>query len=145
MTKPEPPLREHYPATVQISTRWNDNDVYGHVHNIIYYSWFDTAVNQYLIQSGALDIHGGEVIGLVVESGCSYFDSVTFPDLIVAGLKVDRIGNSSVHYSIGLFKNDEQTACASGHFVHVYVNRASRRPVSIPNQFLQVLRTLESK
>ena len=119
--------------------------MYGHVHNIIYYSWFDTAVNQYLIQSGALDIHGGEVIGLVVESGCSYFDSVTFPDLIVAGLKVDRIGNSSVHYSIGLFKNDEQTACASGHFVHVYVNRASRRPVSIPNQFLQVLRTLESK
>lgn len=114
-----------------ISTRWMDNDVYGHVNNVVYYAYFDTAVNSYLIAQGALDIAQGAVIGLVVESGCRYDAPVAFPDRITAGLRVTRVGNTSVRYEIGLFRNDEPDASAAGHFVHVYVDRHTRRPVPL--------------
>ena len=113
-------------------TRWMDNDVYGHVNNVVYYSYFDTVVNEYLIAQGVLDIEAGPVIGLVVETGCKYFSSIAFPDEITAGLKVARLGKSSVRYQIALFRRDGQEAVAQGHFVHVYVDRATRRPVTLP-------------
>lgn len=105
-----------------------DNDIYGHMNNVVHYSLFDTAVNGWLIEQGVLDIHGGDQIGLVVETGCRYFAELAFPDVVTAGLKVTRLGNSSVRYEIGLFRNDEQDAAAEGFFVHVYVDRISRRP-----------------
>jgi len=109
-----------------------DNDVYGHVNNVVYYSYFDTVVNQYLVEQGVLDIEASPVIGLVVETGCRYFAPIAFPDLIHAGLRVARLGNSSVRYEIGIFRNEQDTACAQGHFVHVYVDRTSRRPAPLP-------------
>lgn len=121
-----------YPHQMPIVTRWMDNDVYGHVNNVVYYSYFDTVVNTYLIHQGALDIAAGAVIGLVVETGCRYFAPITFPDVVVAGLRVARIGNSSVRYEVGLFRNDERTPAAQGHFTHVYVDRQTRRPVALP-------------
>jgi acyl-CoA thioester hydrolase len=110
-----------------------DNDVYGHVNNVIYYSFFDTAINLTLIEAGALDLQGSEVIGLVVETGCRYFAPISFPDMVTAGLRVAHTGNSSIRYEVGLFRNDEEQAAAEGHFVHVYVDRATRRPVPLPN------------
>lgn len=115
-----------------IPTRWMDNDVYGHVNNVVYYSYFDTVVNQYLIEQGVLDIETSGVIGLVIETRCNYFRPVTFPDVVHAGLRVAKLGNSSVRYEIGLFRNDDDEAAAQGHFVHVYVDRASRRPAPLP-------------
>ncbi len=119
-----------------------DNDVYGHVNNVVYYSWFDTVVNQFLVANGALDIQTGNTIGLVVETQCTYLDSVTFPDTVVAGLAVSKLGTSSVHYEVGIFKNDEEFASAQGQFVHVYVNRQTRRPVPLPNELRIVLQTI---
>lgn len=124
--------RASYPHSQAIVTRWMDNDVYGHVNNVVYYSYFDTVVNTFLIQRGVLDIHNGAVIGLVVETGCNYFAPITFPDVVVAGLAVTRLGTSSVRYQVGLFRNDEAEPAAQGHFVHVYVDRTSRRPVPLP-------------
>jgi len=115
------------------STRWMDNDVYGHVNNVVYYAYFDTAVNRYLLENGLLDIHGGSVIGLVVETGCSYFESVAFPDELEVGLKAAHVGNSSVRYEIGVFRRGGATAVAQGYFVHVYVDPQTRRPVSLPD------------
>ena len=109
-----------------------DNDVYGHVNNVVYYSYFDTVVNQYLIEEGALEIERSQVIGLVVETRCQYFAPVTFPDVVTAGLRVAKLGNSSVRYEIGLFRNDEDSASAQGHFIHVYVDRTARRPAALP-------------
>jgi len=120
--------RADYPHLATVQTRWMDNDVYGHVNNVTYYSYFDTAVNQYLIERGVLDIHGGRVVGLVVDTGCSYFRSVAFPDRLEIGVRVAKLGNSSVRYEVGLFANDEDSAAAEGHFVHVYVDRETRRP-----------------
>ncbi|KAF1042325.1 MAG: hypothetical protein GAK35_02803 [Herbaspirillum frisingense] len=114
-----------------IRTRWMDNDVYGHVNNVVYYSWFDTAVNHYLVTSGVLDIERSTVIGLVIETHCNYFASVAFPDQLEVGVRVAHVGRSSVRYEIGIFKVGDETASAQGHFVHVYVDRASRRPVEI--------------
>jgi len=130
----QPPAapRPDYPHLLWITTRWSDNDVYGHVNNVVYFSYFDTVVNQYLIERGALDIHGGDVIGLVVDNACRYFRSLQFPDRVAAGLAVERLGRSSVVYRIGLFRNDETVPAAQGRFVHVYVDRASRRPVDLP-------------
>jgi acyl-CoA thioester hydrolase len=125
-------VRADYRAFRTITTRWMDNDVYGHVNNVVYYSFFDTAVNQLLIEAGALDIHRGEVIGLVVETQCHYFAPVEFPQRIVAGLRVAHRGRSSVRYEVGLFADDDDSAAAAGHFVHVYVDRTSRRPVPLP-------------
>ena len=120
------------PHLLAVPTRWIDNDVYGHVNNVVYYSYFDTVVNGYLISSGALDIEKSPVIGLVVETQCRYFKPITFPDAVHAGLRVARLGKSSVRYEIGIFRNDEETAAAQGHFVHVYVDRENRRPTTLP-------------
>lgn len=128
-----PPGRDAYPLIRSLTTRWMDNDVYGHVNNVIYYAFFDTAVNRMLIRSGALDIHAGDVIGLVVETGCRYFASLAFPDRVTAGVRVARLGTTSVRYEVGLFREDEDTACAEGHFVHVYVARDTRRPTPLPD------------
>jgi acyl-CoA thioester hydrolase len=119
-----------------------DNDVYGHVNNVVYYSYFDTVVNQYLIEQGALEIETSKVIGLVVETQCHYFAPVTFPDRVDAGLRVARLGNSSVRYEIGLFRNDEPDTSARGHFVHVYVDRATRRPTALPERMREALQRL---
>ena len=127
-----------------IATRWADNDIYGHVNNVVYYSYFDTVVNQYLIEQRVLDIEKSTVIGLVVETQCQYFSPITFPDVVHAGLRVAKLGNSSVRYEIGLFRNDEQTASAQGHFVHVYVDRATRRSVTLPGNLRTALEKLVS-
>ncbi|QYF92144.1 acyl-CoA thioesterase [Massilia sp. PAMC28688] len=134
--------RSDWPHFVTISTRWMDNDVYGHVNNVQYYSYFDTAVNQFLIERGVLDIHKGEVVGFVVDSGCSYFSPVAFPDTIHVGIRVAKLGNSSVRYEIGIYRNDEQMPAAAGHFVHVYVERSSNRSVPIPAPVRSVLETI---
>jgi acyl-CoA thioester hydrolase len=137
-----PSLRSDYKQFSLIETRWNDNDSYGHVNNIVYYSYFDTAVNRHLIQQGVLDLTNSESIGLVIESKCTYFSSITFPDTVAVGLKVVHLGNSSVRYQIGLFCNDADTASAVGEFVHVYVNRQTNKPVSIPANTRNVLQAL---
>jgi acyl-CoA thioester hydrolase len=116
-----------------------DNDVYGHVNNVVYYSYFDTVVNGYLISSGALDIEKSQVVGLVVETRCRYFKPITFPDTVSAGLRVARLGNSSVRYEIGIFRNDEDAAAAQGHFVHVYVDRKTLKPTSLPPEMRAAL------
>jgi acyl-CoA thioester hydrolase len=123
-----PGTRQDYRTFRMITTRWMDNDIYGHMNNVVHYSLFDAAVNGWLIEQGVLDIHNGEQIGLVVETGCRYFGELAFPDVVHAGLRVARLGSSSVRYEVGLFRNDEQTAAAEGFFVHVYVDRATRRP-----------------
>ena len=140
--RPEPRPRSDYRAFRAITTRWADNDVYGHVNNVVYYSWFDTAVNAHLIEAGALDIHAGGVIGLVVETQCHYFAPLAFPQPVQAGLRVARLGTSSVRYEVGLFAGDADTTAAHGHFVHVYVDRATRRPVALPASLRNVLETL---
>ncbi len=132
MTKPKPDARADYHHFRSISTRWMDNDVYGHVNNVVYYSYFDTVVNQYLMEQGVLDIERSTVVGLVVETQCNYFSPISFPDLVHAGLRVVKLGTSSVRYEVGLFRNDEPLASAQGHFVHVYVDRATRRPTALP-------------
>ena len=140
--RPLPELRAGYRHFRAISTRWMDTDVYGHINNVQYYSFFDTVVNGYLIAEGALDPQASAVIGLVVETKCNYFESLTFPDEIQAGLRVGRIGGSSVRYEIGLFRGDATQAAAQGHFVHVYVDRATRRPVPLPDALRRALAPL---
>ncbi|MGE3603695.1 MAG: acyl-CoA thioesterase [Lautropia sp.] len=125
--------RGAYPALRPIQTRWIDNDVYGHVNNVVYFSYFDTLVNLLLIEGGALDIARGGVIGLVVDNACRYFAPVAFPDRLTGGVGVERLGNSSVVYRLGLFRDDEDAPVAQGRFVHVYVDRVTRRPVPLPD------------
>ena len=137
---PEP--RSAYKAFRSIGTRWMDNDAYGHVNNVVYYSWFDTAVNAYLIEHGVLDIHHGDAIGLVVETQCNYFAPLAFPQTVEAGMRVSRLGQSSVRYEVALFAQDQDLCAARGHFVHVYVDRVSRRPVILPDPLKQLLETL---
>jgi acyl-CoA thioester hydrolase len=132
MTKPAIPRREQYRIFYPISTRWSDNDIYGHVNNVIYYSYFDTAANRYLIEEGGLDIADGSIVGYVVNSGCAYHAPLTYPEPIEAGLRVDRLGNSSVQYGIAIFRAGGEEAVAHGHFVHVFVDRARNRSVPIP-------------
>lgn len=134
--------REAYAAFQSITTRWMDNDVYGHVNNVVYYSFFDTAVNEMLVRKGLLDFEAGPVIGLVVETGCRYFASLSFPDRVDAGVRVVKLGTSSVRYEVGLFAGDSDSAAAEGHFVHVYVDRATRRPCPIPDPIRAFLATL---
>ncbi len=142
--RPQPEPREAFARFVPVPTRWMDNDVYGHLNNVVYYSLFDTAVNRYLIEQGALDLHHGEVIGLVIETHCNFFASLAFPQHVEAGLRVTRRGRSSVRYEIGLFAQGEPLCAARGHFVHVYVDRATRRPVAaLPDSYLTALRALE--
>jgi acyl-CoA thioester hydrolase len=128
--KPTIPRREDYRAFRTITTRWMDNDVYGHMNNVVHYSIFDTAVNGWLIEQGVLDIHNGAQVGLVVETSCRYHAEIAFPDIVTAGIRVARLGNSSVRYEIGLFRNDDGHAAAEGFFVHVYVDRATRRTIA---------------
>jgi len=142
MARATPLKRADFQHVLEITTRWMDNDVYGHVNNVVYYSFFDTVVNGYLIEQGALDIAKSEVIGLVVETQCNYFKSIAFPDRVHAGLKVEHLGNSSVRYGIGLFRNDDNDAAAQGHFVHVYVERKSSKPVALPEQLKRALEPL---
>jgi acyl-CoA thioester hydrolase len=141
--RPEPDPRSAYPVFRTITTRWMDNDVYGHVNNVVYYSWFDTAVNAHLIERGVLDIHGGATIGLVVETQCHFFAPLAFPQPVEAGLRVARVGNSSVRYEVGLFAAGEPLTAAKGHFVHVYVDRESRRPVPVPPQVRALLQEMQ--
>lgn len=142
MERPVPFKRADFPHLLDITTRWMDNDVYGHINNVVYYSFFDTVVARYLIDNGALDIEKGDVIGLVVETKCNYFKPVAFPDTVRAGLRVAHLGNSSVRYEIALFRNDETEAAAQGHFVHVYVDRVTNRPVTLPEGYLKALKKL---
>ena len=135
--RPLPLSRDAFAHFQPITTRWMDNDIYGHVNNVQYYSFFDTVVNGYLIANGALDPERGAVIGLVVETHCNYFEPLSFPQIVDAGLRIAHIGTSSVRYEIGLFESDADAAAAQGHFVHVYVDRATRRPVVLP----ELLRT----
>ncbi|TFW08524.1 acyl-CoA thioesterase [Oxalobacteraceae bacterium OM1] len=134
--------RSEYKHFHPITTRWMDNDAYGHVNNVVYYSWFDTVVNAFLITNGALDIERSPVIGLVIETQCNYFASVAFPEPITAGLRVSKLGNSSVRYEVAIFREGEETAAAQGHFVHVYVDRESRRPSAIPEKMRALLQTI---
>lgn len=131
--------RAAYPHFLAVPTRWMDNDVYGHVNNVVYYSYFDTVVNRYLIDRGVLDIARSEVIGLVVNTQCSYFASITFPQEVAGGLRVVHIGKSSVRYQIGLFVEGSENPAAVGDFTHVYVDRASGRPVALPPALRAVL------
>ena len=142
-SRPQPERRGSYRAFHDITTRWMDNDAYGHVNNVVYYSWFDTAVNGHLIEQGALDIHQGEVIGLVVETQCNYFSPIEFPQKVEAGLRVAKLGRSSARYEVGLFIKGQDMTAAKGHFVHVYVDRASRRPAQLPAKLKSVLEALQ--
>lgn len=135
----EPDRRGDYRHFLTITTRWMDNDVYGHINNVQYYSYFDTVVNRFLIEQGALDIHAGEVIGVVVETHCNFFSSAAFPDDIEAGVRVAHLGRSSVRYEVGLFVEDREQAIAQGHFVHVYIDRLTRKPVTVPEKFRTAL------
>lgn len=128
MSRPLPAARTDYRAFRTIQTRWMDNDVYGHLNNVIHYSLFDTAVNGWLIEQGILDIRTSPQIALVVETGCRYAAEIVFPDIVTAGIRIGKLGTSSVRYEIGLFRNDEETASAEGYFIHVNVDRQTRRP-----------------
>jgi acyl-CoA thioester hydrolase len=139
-----PETRDSYRRFLTVPTRWMDNDVYGHVNNVVYYSYFDTVVNEYLVSSRSIDIERSRVIGLVVETRCRYFKPITFPDNVHAGLRVARLGNSSVRYEIGLFRNDEERAAAQGHFVHVYVDRETRRPAGLPVEMRRALEKIRA-
>lgn len=141
-SRPQAEPRSAYRAFRSISTRWMDNDAYGHINNVVYYSFFDTAVNGYLIDAGALQIETSPVIGLVIETRCNYFASLAFPQPVQAGLRVAHIGRSSVRYEVGLFGGDEPLTAAAGHFIHVYVDRHSRRPAALPSALLSALAPL---
>jgi len=141
-SRPELLQRADYRHFRVIPTRWMDNDVYGHVNNVVYYSYFDTAVNGHLIEAGVLDIARSPIIGLVVETQCRFAASLAFPETVTAGLRVAHLGRSSVRYDIGLFSDRAEAAAAQGHFVHVYVDRTTQTPVPIPEQVRAVLAAL---
>jgi acyl-CoA thioester hydrolase len=131
-----------YPHVLAIPTRWHDNDVYGHVNNVEYYAYFDTVINAYLITEGRFDIHSGDVIGLCVESHCEFREPLAFPETVQAGLRVAHLGRSSVRYELGLFREDDPEPAAEGWFVHVFVDRAERRPRDVPEQVRAALERL---
>lgn len=131
--------RGDFPHFTTIPTRWMDNDIYGHVNNVTYYSYFDTAVNLHLIEAGGLDPHRDSAFGVVAETGCRFFSELKFPDIVEAGLRVERLGNSSVTYLIGLFRRGSDEIAAQGRFVHVWVDRTTRRPVPVPDSIRQAL------
>lgn len=141
-TNRQPAVRAHYREFVEMTTRWADNDAYGHLNNVVHYALFDSAVNQWLVRHVGLDIQTGPVIGLVVESGCQYVGEMAYPDRITAGLRIGRLGNSSVRYEVALFRNDDDQASARGFFTHVYVDRASRRPRPLSDQWRKALEEL---
>ncbi len=138
------PLRADYSVFYPISTRWSDNDTYGHINNVVYYSYFDSVANRYLIEEGGLDIADGAIVGYVVSSGCDYHAPASYPEAIEGGLRVDRLGNSSVQYGIAIFREGEDEALAHGHFVHVFVERAANRSVPIPEGLRAALEKLRA-
>ena len=142
MSPPAPPTRADFRAFFEVPTRWLDNDIYGHVNNVNYYSYFDTAIAHYLMGEGGLDPWRSDVIGYCVESACRFRRGVRFPDRVTAGLKIAHLGRSSVRYEIGIFRNDEEAAAADGHFVHVFVDRASERAVPLPEALRRALERL---
>ena len=142
MSKSRVPGRDDYKVFYPITTRWSDNDIYGHVNNVTYYSYFDTAANRYLIEEGGLDIEDSRIVGYVVNSGCEYHAPITYPESVEAGVRVDRLGNSSVQYGIAIFRDGEQQAAAHGHFVHVFVERAENKSVPIPENLRTALERL---
>ncbi|HEX8401127.1 MAG TPA: thioesterase family protein [Allosphingosinicella sp.] len=144
MSRPAFQGRAYYRVWRDIDTRWADNDAYGHVNNVVYYGWFDTAVNAWLIDAGLLDIHGGDPIGLVVETGCRYARPLAFPQPVEIGLAVESIGTSSVRYRLGVFASGDEEPAAEGHFVHVYVGRASRAPVPVPDGWRTTLERIRA-
>jgi acyl-CoA thioester hydrolase len=137
--RPAPSTRAAFRYFAELPTRWADNDIYGHVNNVVYYSYFDTAIASLLIREGGLDPWNGPVIGVAVETGCRFHSSLAYPDLVTAGVGIAHLGSSSVRYRIGIFRNDATTAAADGHFVHVFVDRASQRPTAIPPGIRAVL------
>jgi len=137
-----PTNRDSFGHFLKIPTRWMDNDVYGHVNNVVYYSYFDTVVNTYLIHQGVLDIRNGTTIGLAIESKCTFRKELTYPEVVDAGMRLGKLGNSSARYEIGLFREGEDDPAATGYFVHVYVDRETRRPVPIPDAMRAVLAPL---
>lgn len=139
------PQRDDFPRFLAIPTRWMDNDIYGHVNNVVYYSYFDTVINEFLINHGSLDIAAGAAIGLCVESKCQFHRELTFPETVDAGLRVAKLGTSSVRYEIGLFSQQEPSPAATGYFVHVFVDRKSRKPMPIPAAIRGALETLVSE
>ncbi len=137
-----PTRREDFAHRLPIQTRWSDNDVYGHVNNVVYYSYFDTVINEVLIARGGLDPQAGEVIGLCVESGCRYLAPAAYPDALEAGLRVTKLGRSSVRYEVAIFREGRDEPCAAGFFVHVFVDRATRRPTPVPERLRAALEPL---
>jgi acyl-CoA thioester hydrolase len=140
--RPAPTTRAQYRAFSTLTTRWIDNDIYGHMNNAVHYQLFDTAVNGHLLEKGVLDLKLGKTVFLVVETGCQYFKELAFPDIITAGIKVSKLGTSSVTYAVGLFSGDENVAAAQGHFVHVNVNRQTRRPSELSSETINYLNSL---
>ncbi len=136
--------RAEYRHFAPITTRWMDNDLYGHINNVVYYSYFDTVVNRFLIEGGFLDLEGSQVIGLVVETGCRYAKPLAFPEAVTTALRVAHLGKSSVRYEIALFRGDEDDAAAEGHFIHVYVDGETRRPVPLPDALRRLLETIQA-
>jgi acyl-CoA thioester hydrolase len=139
MSRPAPLARADYAWFGAIPTRWMDNDQYGHVNNVIYYSYFDTVIGHFLLREAGLDPWNDPVVGMAVETGCRFHRSIAFPDLVHAGLRVGHLGNSSVRYEIGIFKNEDDRSCADGHFVHVFVEKDGQRPVPIPEKIRTAL------
>jgi acyl-CoA thioester hydrolase len=139
MAETQHEIRERYPHFLAIPTRWIDNDVYGHVNNVRYYEFFDTVINRYLIVAGGLDIHTDDVIGIAVETMCRFHRPIVFPDIVDAGLRVAKIGTSSVRYEVGLFRSGDALPAATGHFVHVFVTRTTQRPTPIPDRIRTAL------
>ncbi|RZL63552.1 MAG: acyl-CoA thioesterase [Variovorax sp.] len=140
--RPRPHSRADYRAFRSIPTRWSDNDMYGHVNNVVYYGWFDTVVNALLIERGALDVQHGTTVGFVVETQCNYFAPLSFPQTVDAAIRVADVGRSSVRYEIALFAEGADSAAAQGHFIHVYVDRTTQRPVALPDVLARVVATL---
>lgn len=144
MPHPQPSTRTDYAFITPITTRWSDNDIYGHVNNVTYYSYFDTVANTYLIEYGHLNIHNDQVVGYVVNSGCNYYAPVTFPDKLEGGLRVNRLGVSSVEYGVAIFKEGEDVAVADGHFVHVFVDKQTNKSVPIPDMIRKALERIKA-
>ena len=144
MTRPAPSARADYPYLMPIQTRWLDNDVYGHVNNTVHYTWFDTAANAWLIDQGLLSPSDGAIIGVMVASGCTYFSEISYPQVVHLGVRIAKIGGSSVRYEFGCFAGDAQTSAADGTFTHVYVDAASRRPVPLPDAWRAKMAALTS-
>ncbi len=140
--RPDAPVRADYQVFRPVTTRWMDNDVYGHVNNAVYYSFFDTVVSGWLVDNGIVDYEHGQTIGLAVNSECSYFEPISFPEAVTGGMRIDRIGSSSVTYAVGIFRGDGDSAAAAGTFTHVYVDRRTRRPSALTDDVRAKLETV---